>query len=329
LVSKPIDTSSWPDRVKVILPSRAFLLSWCEQTVPTRRAAIEDATSAWASLAKTARTGTRDMALLAVIAEAMQPLEDLAYLATSWDEPFGGLANYVRATVYSAWTPSSFWQRIHKRDDDYFDVLAGFSVREPETSQARDVLQRLSGTAAFSNEQLEALEEVRVATRRRLRLLLGTMARDWGQFSPYYYAYKHGGVAANRDDAEWIDDAAGDHAARREPSIAVWHRARKQFEGRGEFNLSADEIVRHAGGIGQMAIDMTEAFVATRLSVFDAIELNDDGVPRALRPTQLPWTIWLREADLSLKAWKLVGAGPRINWIGDDDLEDATLAIDG
>src|SRR5688572_3966066 len=128
-MSEPIDTSSWPSRVKVVLPSRAFLLSWREQTLPTRQAAIKDAIDHFTSLPEDAAEGTRDMAALGAIAEAMQPLEDLAYLVTSWDEPFGGVAKYVKATVYSGWTPSSFWQRVHKRDDDYLDVLAGFSAR--------------------------------------------------------------------------------------------------------------------------------------------------------------------------------------------------------
>jgi hypothetical protein len=72
-----------PSLEKVILPARAFLLSWKHQTLAARPAAINDACDHAASLGAEADPGIRDMAVLTVIGEALQPLEDLAYLATA------------------------------------------------------------------------------------------------------------------------------------------------------------------------------------------------------------------------------------------------------
>ncbi len=328
-MNERIDTTDWPSQARVMLPSRAFLLSWKDQTLPARSAAIEDAVEHFEGLDKQVSAGARDYALLAVIAGAMQPLEDLAYLATAWDEPFGGLANYVKATVYSRWVPSSFWQRTHKRDDEYFDVLAGYSARNSGSGKTEDILNGLGGTDGLSTEQLAALDHARKATRDRLRRLLGVLAQDWQQFSDYFYAYKHGGLAVHRPDAAWVrDDVENleDSTPRLTPAIAIWHRGGKALEGRGEFKLSPEELARVAGGTGRPAVDLVDAFVHSRLAIFDAVEFADDGSVVALRPTLLPWTIWLREADLPEEIWKLVGRGPRLTWIGGDG-PDARMEV--
>lgn len=320
-----MDTTSWPSLERVILPSRAFLLSWRNQTLPVRSAAIADAVEHFEGLGSDAPTGLRDMALLAVISEAMQPLEDLAYLATAWDEPFGGLANYVRATVYSGWVPSSFWQRIHKRDDEYFEVLAGYRARDPGTGTATDLLSGLGGTAMLTTAQADALDVARAATRKRLRVLLGALAADWAQFGHYFYAYKHGGLTVNRADAAWVNDDVDDvtdATPRRVPSIAVWHRGSKQMEGRADFSLEPQDAARTAAATGRLAIDLVDAFVDSRMALFDAIEFEKDGSVTALRPAQLPWTVWLRAGDLAPEIWQLIGRGPRITWIGERTASD-------
>lgn len=329
---EPIDTSEWPSRLKVILPSRAFLLSWREQTLPTRKAALEDAARTFEALADSAASGTRDMAVLAVIAEAMQPLEDLAYLATAWDSPYGGLAKYVRATVYSARTPTSFWQGVHKREDEYFDVVAGFSARDASSGTVRDTLEGLGAMTSITTEQIAALQDARHATRRRLRRLLTMMATDWRQFSVYFYAYKHGGLAANRDDVAWVADDIDQitpETPRRVPSVAVWHRGGKATEGSAAFKGSSADVVRNASGIGWIALDLVDAFIESRLSVFEAVVLDEAGSVQALRPMQLPWTIWLREADLPADTWKVLGRGPWISWTGAQGPDDRMSMLDG
>jgi hypothetical protein len=332
-VTESLETSSWPSRVKVVLPSRAFLLSWREQTIPARQFALKDAEAYAGELVADpgADPGQRDMALLAAISEAMQPLEDFAYLATAWDDPFAGLASYVRATVYSARTPSLFWQRMHKRDDAFFDVLAAFSARDSSTGNVHDILDRLGVNGKLTGDQLKVLGLARERTRRRLRQVLSALAQEWQQHGPYFNAYKHGGLIANRHDATWVDDDTQPvgHQRHHEPAIAIWHRSGKRLEGRGEFKLSAQEVVKQACAMGRMAIEFVDAFVESRLSVFDAVHFNPDGTVRSLTTTQLPWTIWLREADLPPEAWDTLGRGPRINWVDTQDPTADEIVIDG
>jgi hypothetical protein len=326
-----LHTDGWPSVEKVMLPSRAFLLSWREQTLPTRLAAVEDAADLVAETDTGSPSGRSDMALLGLIAEAMQPLEDFAYLATAWTEPFGNLAYYVKATVYSGWTPSSFWQRIHKRDVDYFDALAGYSGINPETGAIEDLLQNLGVLSSLTEEVQQALARARAVTQGRLRRLLGVLASDWAQFGDYFYAYKHGGLTVHRDDVAWVKDGVKEmtpDAPRRTPSLAAWHRGGKQIEGRGEFGLSASEIATTVAGTGRLAIDLCDAFVESRLAVFEAAEFGPDGTIVALRPTQLPWTVWLREADLPPETWAIVGAGPRLTWSGAADDDRLPIDID-
>ena len=94
-----------------------------------------------------------------------------------------------------------------------------------------------------------------------------------------------------------------------------------------EFGLSPEEIVRTAAGTGRLATDLVDAFIHSRLALFDSVEFADDGSVVALRPTHLPWTIWLRKFDLPEAVWKLVGRGPQLTWIG-GEAANARTAVD-
>jgi hypothetical protein len=91
-----------PDHWTVLLPSRAYLLSVRDQTLPSRRFALEDAAQHYALAAADSDLGVRDMALLGIIGEALQVIEDIAYFATAFSAPIPGLAHYVSATIYNA-----------------------------------------------------------------------------------------------------------------------------------------------------------------------------------------------------------------------------------
>lgn len=135
-----------PSLENVVLPSRALLRSWRHQTIPVREAGLDDAVGLYEGVVDSEDPGLRDMAILGVIADAMQPLEDLAYLGTAWDAPFTGLATYVRATTYSDRIPTNFWQEVARWDDARLDVLAGFAMREPTTKLIRGVLDLVGFT---------------------------------------------------------------------------------------------------------------------------------------------------------------------------------------
>src|ERR1700694_468290 len=129
-----------PSLENVVLPSRGLVRSWRDKTIPAREAALDEAVGLQEQVVGDEDPGLCDMAMLGVVADAMQPLEDLAYLATAWDAPFTGLATYVRATTYSDRIPTNFWQEVARWDDARLDVLAGFAMRDPNTKVIRGVL---------------------------------------------------------------------------------------------------------------------------------------------------------------------------------------------
>jgi hypothetical protein len=233
---------------------------------------------------------------------------------------YGGLAHYVRATVYSSRTPTNFWQEAARWSDDRLAVFAGLSGRDPSTGAITDVLEGVGLLPQFSPEQREVLDAARTATTARLRLILGALAKHWKQYSPYFLAFKHGGLAANREDLAWVGDDADvvdETTATLEPSIAIWRRGRTEPEAFGDFNLSPKEVVRQASGAGRQCHQLVEAFTESRLRIFDALELHEAGEVTRLLPTHIPWTHWLRPADLTEAQWQLIGAGPKLTWTDD------------
>jgi hypothetical protein len=315
-----------PSLQTVVLPSRAFFLSWKTQTIPARKAALEDALEHYREAAGSDDHGWQDMALLGLISEAMQLLEDLAYLAMAWDKPFTGLANYVRATVYSSRTPTNFWGEVPKWTDERLEVFAGLAGTNPDTGKVERLLEALSvRTEGLQGEQLEVMERARVGTVARLRRLLPELAKDWNQFSRYFQGFKHGALAISRDDIVWVDDAVEDvkQAEKHEPTVAVWMRRGEESTVTADFASSPDEIAEYVMGSGRMAAFLVEAFIESRLPVFDAVAFEDDGSIRGLRTLQIPWTIWLREEDLDPEDWKKLGRGPLLKWIDPPEPSDS------
>jgi len=310
-----------PDLTRVILPSRSFFLSWLEQTIPARLAAIEDAEEHHALLAGAAE-GVRDMAVAAAIGESIQPFEDLAYLATAWDQPYRGIATYVRATTWKRFTANNFWQEARKWDDARFDVFAGFAGRNPETQEVVELMETLPLLGVSLDERvLDAMQAARDATLERLRSVLRSLGDDWRQFSPYQLAYKHGGLVLNREDMTFTTDDVEEITAtteRHEPSLAVWTRAGRKQPIQADFNLDQSELVRYVAGSGRLVVTLCEAFVRSRIANIDALEFSPSGELRGLKPMHLPWTAWLREGDLEPSVWEILGAGPIIRWHSDD-----------
>lgn len=239
------------------------------------------------------------------------------------DRPYVGIATYVRATAYWRHTATNFWQEIPQWDDDRLDVFAGFAGRDHDKNEVVPLLDVLEIRDRATEEQLAALDAAAEATRARLRRLLGTLAADWKQFSAYFLAYKHGGLALHRDDFAFVDDdveEVSDETPRREVSIAVWRRGQRE-DIHGDSNLNPDAVARYVAGAGRLTIDLIDAFVASRLAIFEALELTAEGELVGLHPMQVPWTIWLRQQDLAEEHWRAIGPGPRITPIGEHDAQ--------
>lgn len=299
-------------------------MSWRDQTIPARLVALEDSEAHQRELRSDEDVDPRllDMATLAVIGEAMQPLEDLAYLATAWDSPYGGIATYIRATTWRRFTPTNFWQEVATWNDDRLAVFAGFAGRDSRSGKTEHLVEHWDEAGLdFGDGVRDALSAAQDATFTRLRRLLAELGRDWKQFSPFFLAYKHGGLAINRQDVSFVEDdveAITDETARYHPSIAVWTRARRKQELQADFNVATEKLVSYAASGGRIAVDLCDAFLDSRLASIETLAFSDQGELVGLRPTmQIPWTTWLRRQDLDDQHWAVLGAGPRLTWVSD------------
>lgn len=308
-------SGDWPSASTTLLPSLAYLRSWRDQTRPAREFSLRDALEYY----KGTDVGSEqhDLALLGVVGEAMQLLEDIAYLGTAWNDPFDGLPTYVRAITFQKHLPTNFWQEAPNWNDARLAVFAGFASEDRESGEVHEILDDES-FVRFSKRETELLERVYARTTARVRTKLSALSRAWRQFSPFFHAYKHGGLNVSRRDVAYVDDdveTLSDATPRTAPSLAVWRRARGQRQIAADFNLRQEDVAGYAADAGWTALRMTRAFVECRLAIAEAPVVNDDGEIVGVRPMQLPWTLWLEERDLSRAEWAEIGRGPRLTWV--------------
>lgn len=305
---------------RFLLPTRALLLSWVQQTAPMRRAMLEDAL-ALLDESRDEGPDVRDMALLGVAGSALQPFEDLALLDHGWNAPRLGLPMYLGSTLWTDRTVNRFWERAHKHDDEYLDVFAGFRGREASTGKAPRVIDGLRPEEPFSPDWIRAHDEAVAATRAVLGRLLPQLADIWKRWRPYFHAYKHGGLIISRDGSTWRED---DGSPMDQPMLQVWRRRSSEP---AAMTGDPDEIATQLSARGRQAIGMCERFVHSRLAAVDVFEVRGDG-SIGLRPAHLRWGNWLEPDDLSEETWRLIGrAGPTMEWIGTPEGE-SHLAVD-
>jgi hypothetical protein len=310
-----------PDLQTVILPSLAVLRSWRDQTIPARREALRDSMSLYRAATDEEDRSEEylDMVALAVISDAMQPLEDLAYFASSWTSPLNGLASYVRATTYSDRTPTNFWQKALKASDVDIDLIAGFATHDPRNGQVVSLLDLLEPVVSWTKEQTALLEKTKIMSRPRLRATLESLGQNWLYFSPYFQAFKHGGLALSRTDTAYVTDDADETANPPQtitPAIAVWPRRTKHDGIVAEIDLTRDAMVLTAETSGNMAIEVVNRMVASRLAMTATVRVDYSGTSMTQAgSTRLLWTQWLADEDLTPEEWTQIGHGPRLNWV--------------
>jgi hypothetical protein len=284
-----------PDHWTVLLPSRAYLLSVRDQTLPSRRFALEDAVQHYALAAADSDLGVRDMALLGIIGEALQVTEDIAYFATAFSAPIPGLAHYVSATIYNDRTPNNFYSSMKKRSAEELKVIAGLWVYDQSTNERLPVHCAIGVEDQLDEEDRDALTEAEEGTVQLLRPYLMGLAKAWDEFRRYFHAYKHGGLVISRDDFELLDE----QGARVDPSIHVWLRRAGDGAAWGDTNMQPDEVAEQVHRNGVLALDVFDYLVDTRLATVDLAEFNDDGTIRSLRPPSSLWTFWFHSAQVS------------------------------
>jgi hypothetical protein len=290
-----LEGADLPDHWTVLLPSRAYLLSVRDQTLPSRRFALEDAVAHYAEAAAGADPGVRDMALLGIIGEALQVIEDIGYFATAYSTPIRGLAHYVSATIFNDRTPNNFYSSLKNRTPEQLKVLAGLWVLDPSTNEMFPVHEAMDLGEQVDEQDRAALLEAENATISLLRPYLLALAHAWEEYRRYFHAFKHGALVISRDDFQLVD-SEGDAVA---SSLQVWLRRGGDGKAWGDTKLQPDDVAEQVGRAGVLALDTFDYLVDTRLASVDLIEFDDDGGIRALRQPASLWTFWFHESQVS------------------------------
>lgn len=283
-----------PDPYEVLLPGRAYLLSWREQTIPARDRALRDAEARFDAASDGSDLAFRDMALLGLIGDAMQVLEDIAYVGTAFESPIAGLPSYVTATVFSSTRTTTFYNGMHKWLDERLKVLSGLWIREPKSRRVLRLDDALE--LDLTSEDRAALEEAETATLNLLRERLIHLAQTWLSFGRYFHAHKHGGLLISRDDFTLLDDAGN----RIEPSIAVWWRHQDQ-RGHGDTNLSTEQAAHQIRRSGHLALDILRFLIDARLRPVEMLRFDDEGAVVGAE-VEAPWEFWFHDSDVSQNA---------------------------
>ena len=278
-----------------ILPNRAFILSFRDLALVARRHALDDAVAYHASLTGEASAHERDLAVLGVVGEAMQVIEDVASFGGALMERIPGIPFYAPATVFDDRAINNFWNRMKKRDSDYILHLAGLRY---EGKPLHDVI--------LSEDQLQpsdiaALLEAEAATERMMREHLVLLAGVWENYRPFFHAFKHAAIVVNPDDAEIVD--AGSILR---DVFAVWKRRRDPAEIAPVIDRPTDWLVEEMKEYGESALALASHLVESRLAIFEFFILSAGGEIESFNRNVMPWRFWFRGADVSEEAKRLL-----------------------
>lgn len=275
-----------PDIHAWLLPMRAYLLSMRDQTLPARRVAIADSRAAYEAEPGEA-AHAKQLRLLQLIGDCLQPVEDVGVLATAIMDGIPGLPFYVRATVHDLTAVHDFFDNVAGNPDEYFlrlaalrlgdvDVHRGFEFRPPlEEADEEAIAAAYASTAGLLCEHLTRLA-------RAFRSLYG-----------YFIAFKHGALVANPDDVTLVDDRTEVIS-----TMGVWARRSKGVAWAGHHSSTHDEVAEHVLGIGHLALDMLDYLVATRVKIFDAMQIEKDGTVTVSPISGIPWQFWMRPSEV-------------------------------
>lgn len=284
-----------PDPQTFLLPARAYLLSMRDQNLPLRRAALDDAA---AHYRETTPAGhPQQIALVALVGEALQILEDLAVFGDSFFSAPQGTAFFAALTNYEVNRANNFYAQMKKRPLEYYLELLGIR-RGPLRLEDAFVIE-----PPFSDEERAAIDEAHAATAKLVRKHLVNLAEEWPKHRPFSNAYKHGLLVANPEDVTLVDD--DDDTATIE-GIVVWMRRRAGAEGYGHIPPPYDDMAAYVAAAAEIALDVLEHLVDSRVRIFELVELRADGswTPKPLTGT--PWRWWFDKNEVSEQSRELL-----------------------
>jgi hypothetical protein len=288
-----------PDPQTFLLPARAYLLSMRDQNLPLRRTALDDAEAHY----REAPQGTDHekqitrIALVALVGEALQILEDLAAFGDSFTSAPEGTAFFAALTNYSPHRINNFYAQMRKRPLDYYLDLLGLRRGALRLEDAFIV------EPPYNDEELAAIDEAHRATAALVRKHLLNLAEEWRKYRPFSNAYKHGLLVANPEDVTLVDDSGAEIEG-----IVVWMRKRASAEGYGHIAPPYDRMADFLAAAGRTALDVLEHLVDSRLRIFDSIELRADGTLTVKPLETLPWRWWFDKKDVSDHSLELLSA---------------------
>jgi hypothetical protein len=277
-----------PDLRTFILPQRAFLHSYRDQALPARRAALRSSRERFHAVEEPDTGHEAQLALLGLVGDAMQPIEDVGTMAGAIMDGFQGLPFYVRATTYEARQVNNFFAQLHKRAPDYFLRLCAFRLGDVSLHQ----LFRFE--PPLTDEELSAFDNAERATAALLAEHLERMAEAWERYRRIFHAYKHASLVANPDDVDLLDEH-GDVIE----GLSVWARNRSDSTIGGHAAAPFASVAQDLSEMGELAIDAVAYLIDTRLSSFDFIDISADGSVRPKGAKGVPWEFWMRESDMS------------------------------
>jgi hypothetical protein len=294
-----------PDAQMFLLPARAYLLSMRDQNLPLRRMALADALGAYHDSPQTTAHERQiaRIALVGLVGETLQILEDLAAYADSFYTAPEGTAFFAALTNYNVFRANNFYAQMKKRPPDYFLDLLGLRRGALRLEQAFVV------EPPFTDEELAAIDEVHRATAKLVAKHLTNLAEEWTKYRPFSNAYKHGLLVANPEDVTLLDDAGAEV-----DGIIVWQRRRPGAEGYGHISPPFDKLADYLAAAGNVALDVLEHLIDSRLRMFALIDLRADG-SWTLKPlTKTPWLWWFDKNDVSESSRALLSARFKIEF---------------
>lgn len=277
-----------PDLRTFILPQRAFLHSYRDQALPTRRTALRSSRERFHAVAGSDASHETQLALLGLAGDALQPIEDVGTMASAIMDGFQGLPFYVRATTYEAKQVNNFFAQLHKRTPDYFLQLCAFRLGGVSLHQL------FSFDPPLTTEELSAFDHAERATAALLAEHLVRLAKAWERYRRIFHAYKHASLVANPDDVDLIDE----HGEVIE-GLAVWARGKSDSAIGGHATAPFAGVEQDLSDMGELAIDAVAYLIDTRLSSFDFVDIGADGSVKPKGTGSVPWEFWMRESDVS------------------------------
>lgn len=280
--------TEFPDVRTFLLPSRAYLLSFRDQTLPARRAAVADARDYFQQF-NDESSHAAQLALLGVMGETLQLVEDVSVLANAFMDGFPGHSFYVKATAYNPRNTNNFYAQAPGRDDDYYLKLATLKIGDV---QITDTYRFDPPLDDIDREAIAAGER---ATAKRLRQHISGLGEDWDRHRQFFHAYKHGALLANPYDVQLVQ------GHERIPGAVLWRRRRTTAEAGTHITPPFDLHVVHLAKVADVALDVLRYLIETRLRVFDWVRFTGDGSVEQVDATHLPWRFWFIRQDMADK----------------------------